>query len=71
MWEFLIDLHSQNSSGKVDSRARVVSTHKSAYQHAVILDNQNKRKRENRAQENSKGNSSKKRKLLLLTFLKY
>ena len=32
----------------------VVSAHKSEYQHAVILDNQNQRKREKEAQRNSK-----------------
>ena len=47
-----------------------MSAHKSEYQHAVILDNQNKRKRERQAQGNSKGTPSKKRKLSFLNCLK-
>ena len=46
---------------------RVVSAHKSEYQHAVILDRQNKkRKREKQAQENSKRTPLKKMKLSFL-----
>ena len=53
--------------------AEEVSAHKSEYQHfrtSVILDNQNKRKREKQAQENSEGTPSKKRKLSFLSCLK-
>ena len=46
-----------------DEEKCVVNAHKSEYQHAVILDNQNKRKREKQAQGNSKGTPSKKSKI--------
>ena len=36
-----------------EEKRTVVSGHKSEYQHAVILDNQNQRKREKEAQRNS------------------
>ena len=45
-----------------EAKCRVVSSHKSKYQHAVILHNQSKRKRERQAQGNSKGSPSKKKK---------
>ena len=57
-------------------KRRVVSAHKSEYQHAVILDNQNKRKRERQAQGKeskgtSKGTPSRKRKLSFRSCFKY
>ena len=42
-------------SNGITEEEKVASDHKSEYQHAVILDNQNKRKRERQAQGNSKG----------------
>ena len=53
-----------------EEKRRVVSAHKSKYRHADILDKQNKRKRERQAPGNSKGTSSKKRKLSFLSCLK-
>ena len=50
-----------------EEKRRVVSAHKSEYQHAVILDVQNKRKRERQTQGNSKGTPLKKRKLSFLS----
>ena len=52
-----------------EEKRRVLSAHKSEYQHAVILDNQNKRKRERQAQGNSRRTLSKKRKLPFLSCL--
>ena len=46
-----------------EEKGRVVSARKSEYQHTVILDNQNKRKRGKQAQGNSKGTPLKKKKL--------
>ena len=42
-------------------KRRVVSAHKSEYQHAVTLYKQNKRKRERQTQGNSKGTLQRKR----------
>ena len=60
----------ENNGIQEEEKRRVVSAHKSEYQQAVILDIQNKRKRERQAQENSKGTYSKKRKLSFLSCLK-
>ena len=50
-------------------KQRVVSAHKSEYQHAVILDRQNKkRKREKQTQENSKKMPPKKNKNEIMIF---
>ena len=52
-------------------KRRVVSSHEFEYQHAVILNNQNKRKKEKQAQGISKGTPSKKRILSFLGCLKF
>ena len=60
----------ENNGIPEEEKRRVTSTHKSEYQHTVILDNKNKRKREKQSQGNSKGTTSKKRKLSCLSCLK-
>ena len=39
----------QSNGTPEEEKRRVVNAHKSEYQHAVILDNQNKRRRERQA----------------------
>ena len=60
----------ENTGIPEEKKRRAMSADKSDYQHAVILDNLNKRKREKQAQGNSKGTLSNKRELSFLNCLK-
>ena len=59
----------KNNGIPEEEKRRVESAYKSKYQHAVISDNQNK-KRERQAYKNSEGTPLEKRKLSFLSFLK-